>query len=252
MKDKEIKAMNNILLVGLPGVGKTAIVEEEYGDKLVKVLVSSMVEEDISGLPYREGNQEKRTEPLIFKRIKEASQKGDCCLFLDELDKGRQEVVDTLLTLVYSRKVGEWELPNNCQIIAACNPPEAGGGEGISEAMQTRFSVVKFEPCVDKFVSWLRKAYPNAENIAKAVESGELNIMNDAVGEGLDRRVTNPRTIEMAINAKSNSFATREKIIEGLVAPRAVSFFLTQSEAEKKSIEVALNASRGHRLVRGS
>jgi hypothetical protein len=56
------------------------------------------------------------------------SKASNKCLFLDELDKARREVADTILSLVTSPEL--FDLPNGVEIIAAANPPEWGGGDG--------------------------------------------------------------------------------------------------------------------------
>jgi hypothetical protein len=52
-----------ILYVGAPGVGKTAVIRSRY-DHCEVLLLSSQTEEDIAGIPYQEGGNEKRTIPL--------------------------------------------------------------------------------------------------------------------------------------------------------------------------------------------
>ncbi|MCL2854297.1 MAG: AAA family ATPase [Defluviitaleaceae bacterium] len=228
----------NLMLVGMPGIGKTAIVENIFGDGLVKILVSTMLEEDVGGLPYREGATERRTQPKFLRELEEKARNNQkACLFLDELDKARQEVADTLLTLIQSRKINEWGLPDNCQIVAAANPPEFGGGNGISEPMQSRFSIINWLPDPVKWANWCLEKYPHAADIADAVRNGQIPIY-DRVGQGLDTRTTCPRTLEMAILAEDCPLASRVDKIKGLLTPQAASFFVEQSAAEKQARQI--------------
>lgn len=220
----------NMMLIGHPGVGKTAMVETQYKDATVKLLLSSMVEEDVSGLPWREGVDERRTKPMFIKQLEKLSNNFEkVCLFLDEMDKARQEVADTLLTLVQSRQVGEWKLPINCDIIAAANPPETGGGFGISEPMQSRFTVIEFIPNPEAWANWCIRQYPEYKNIADLVRSGEIPLF-DFVGEGLDKRTVSPRTLENAMNAKDCVFSSREEKISGLLPPEYISHFAKKQD----------------------
>lgn len=222
--------MDNVLLVGFPGVGKTAVVEANYGSAMVKLLVSSCVEEDIAGLPYREGTRERRTKPKFLEDLDQvAAEHPQVCLFLDELDKARQEVADTLLTLVWSRRIGDWALPTNCRIIAAANPVEFGGGNGISEPMRSRFIIHDFIPDKDKWADWCEVAYPQMPHIAQAVRTGELPMYYEH-GEGYDKRTASPRTYQMAMEAKDCFLMTRAEKIAGLIPAEQRMFFLADPE----------------------
>ena len=64
-----------ILYVGPPGVGKTAVVRDGYEHTEV-LLLSASVEEDIAGLPYRDGVYERRTTPGFIERIQQAVKEG--------------------------------------------------------------------------------------------------------------------------------------------------------------------------------
>ena len=188
------------LLVGPPGAGKTADVLASF-DYVEVCLASTLVEEDIGGLPYRDGVYDYRTTPAMFRRLYEADAAGKTtALFLDELDKARRSVADTLLTLIASRKVGGGELPARTAIVAAANPPEFGGGDGISDAMISRFCVVDYIPSPAKWADWAEGIYTSAKalRIIERVRTSEIPII-DIVGDSLARRITSPRTLAMAL-----------------------------------------------------
>jgi hypothetical protein len=216
-----------VLLVGAPGVGKTARVQSQF-DHAEVVLTSTLVEEDIAGLPYREGEYDYRTIPAIFRRLQEAADAGhSTVLFLDELDKARRSVADTLLTLVASRKVGRASLPASTCIVAAANPPEFGGGDGISEAMVSRFAVIDYVPDVCAWADWAytQFAASGSGRVINAIKTGEMPIF-DMTGEGLNRRITSPRTIAMALRAMEShgaESATFDILVRGLLTPAVAS-----------------------------
>lgn len=216
-----------VLLIGAPGTGKTARIRAQF-DYAEVVLTSTLVEEDIAGLPYREGDYDYRTVPAIFRRLHDAANDGkSTVLFLDELDKSRRAVADTLLTLVASRRVGNATLPNSTCIVAAANPPEFGGGDGISEAMLSRFSAIDYVPDVCEWADWANSEFTSSEAraVIDAVRTGELPVF-DMVGEGLERRITSPRTIAMTLSAL-NSHAPESQqfdaLVRGLLTPGSAS-----------------------------
>jgi len=234
-----------ILLVGAPGIGKTAITESKY-DYVEKLLTSSMVEEDIAGLIYREGQEERRTTPAFVVRLQKAVKEGKkCCLFLDEVDKGRREVVDTLLTLITHQT--SFGVPKEVDIVLAANPPEWGGGDGISIPMLNRVAVVNMKIDIEKWVNWIEKKFGEKFTLIKEVieriENGEIPLL-ETTGEYLERRVTSPRSITMALEAYvSMPIDEAKEIADGLLTPNVSSsiylcFQKNKQYAHKRKINI--------------
>ena len=222
-----------ILYIGAPGIGKTAIINSRY--EYVRVLLlSSCVEEDIAGIPYREGDLEKRTVPKFIEDLRN-SKASNKCLFLDELDKARREVADTILSLVTSPEL--FDLPNGVEIIAAANPPEWGGGDGISQPMQSRFSVINFEPSIIDWSHYMLRTYPNnriVQMTLRDIQTGKVPLL-ESNGEGYNWRLSCPRTWEMAIKAttQKNNNDDIEKIIMGLLTPNCASALISHLLPDK-------------------
>lgn len=245
-----------VLLIGAPGIGKTASVHAHF-DYVEVMLASTMVEEDIAGLPYREGTYDYRTVPAMFRRLAEANAAGKTtALFVDELDKARRAVADTLLTLFVSRGIGEASLPTNTCIVAAANPPEFGGGDGISEAMQSRFATVDFEPDVAQWGSWAEKNFSVAPALAviNAIRMGEMPIF-DMTGEGLTRRISAPRTLKLALCSLERHGATSpafETLVRGLLTPSVASQMLHLVRHQKNDVMATATDSAKRGMVKKS
>ena len=128
-----------IAIVGNPGCGKTAQIKKfarDYGLLLIKKLTSSLDETDTAGIVVREGDSAVTLSPDWGKRL--GRERG--ILFLDEVNTGRKEVTDTLLTIVQDR-----ELPNGdklhpeTMIIAAMNDGDQCDNYRLNPAFINRF-----------------------------------------------------------------------------------------------------------------
>lgn len=211
-----------VLYVGAPGIGKTAKILAQY-DFAEVLLLSGKNEESLTGLPYRDGEMERYTVPQAIERLQaHAAQHPDQTrvLFLDELDKARREVADTILSLIQNPEL--FGIPAGTAILAAANPPEWGGGDGISKAMQSRFAVVQAAPDVKGWAEWALNAYPGIPAIARCVDrirNREIPILEEN-GEDYEWRLTCPRTIERAWQALLDGMPD---LVPGLLTPNAAS-----------------------------
>jgi MoxR-like ATPase len=238
-----------VLFVGAAGVGKTQKVVAQF-DHTEILLLSGETEEGIAGLPYREGEYDRRTVPAFFERLHTADRKGlSTCLFLDEIDKADRSVADTLLTLVASRKINNNSLPVKTKIFAAANPPEYGGGDGLSTPMLNRFIVVDVNPCPQLWAAWAMERFKDNSTANKVIQMvlDEAFPILETVGDGIEQRTTSPRSLTMAI--ESLAFCVpeaRETVLRGLLSPNAASKVLAslQKIEEKKYEDVFVNAEK--------
>lgn len=137
-----------VLLIGDPGRAKTAVTRtlgQELGAHVETVLLSLRDPTEVGGWPRVTGEPESLSyvPPGYYRRIVEALRGGAPfgILFLDELTTAAPSVQATALRVVHERVVGDYALPQNCAVMAACNPPEtAAGGFELAAPLANRFA----------------------------------------------------------------------------------------------------------------
>ena len=148
----------NILLVGRHGIGKSEILTahfEKKGMKVIPLFLGQMADPgDLIGLPYFD-EETHHTEyyppywfPLDDKPI---------VLFLDELNRARPELMQSVMDLALNRKLAGKKLPEGSQVIAAVNAGDEYQVEELDPALVSRFNVYFFNPTAADWISWAEK-----------------------------------------------------------------------------------------------
>ena len=152
-------ADHNIMLVGKHGIGKSEILTEYYAQKgmpVVALFLGQMSDPgDLIGIPNK--NEETgKTDfmppywfPLDGKPI---------VLFLDELNRARPEILQTIMDLALNRKLAGRKLPEGSRIISAVNAGDQYQLPDLDPALVSRFNIVNFRPTVQEWLLWARKA----------------------------------------------------------------------------------------------
>jgi hypothetical protein len=135
-----------IHLIGPPGVGKSALVEEVAATvkmPLEVLLLSQSDPTDVGGFPTVLNGGLSR---LPLGPIKAACENASI-LFLDELSCAPPAVQGASLQLIYNRRAGDVKLHPNTRIIAASNPPDqAAGGWELAPPLISRLTQIKMRP----------------------------------------------------------------------------------------------------------
>ena len=146
-----IPANHNLMLVGRHGIGKSEILSEYFsakGMKVVALFLGQMADPgDLIGLPHK--NEETgKTDfmppywfPLDGKPI---------VLFLDELNRARPEILQTIMDLALNRKLAGRSLPEGSRIISAVNAGDQYQLTDLDPALVSRFDIVTFQPTVQE------------------------------------------------------------------------------------------------------
>ncbi|MBR1639247.1 MAG: AAA family ATPase [Treponema sp.] len=152
-------AEQNIMLVGKHGIGKSRILEDFFagrGEKVVTLFLGQMSDPgDLIGLPHLDEAAGRTDFMLPYWFPKDGK---PVVLFLDELNRARPEVLQTVMDLTLNRKLAGKSLPVGSRIISAVN----GGNEyqltELDPALVSRFNIYEFAPSVEDWLNWARSA----------------------------------------------------------------------------------------------
>lgn len=151
-------AEQNIMLQGKHGIGKSQILEKfflEKNQKVVTLFLGQMSDPgDLIGLPEK-NQQTGKTDfmlPYWFPLDDEP-----IVLFLDELNRARPEVLQTVMDLTLNRKLAGKSLPKGSRIISAVNSGDEYQLTDLDPALVSRFNIYTFEPSVDDWLNWAKE-----------------------------------------------------------------------------------------------
>jgi hypothetical protein len=150
---------HNIMLIGNHGIGKSEILTKYYSDKGLKVVALFLGQMsdpgDLIGLPHKNEDTGKTDFmppywfPIDGKPI---------VLFLDELNRARPEILQTIMDLALNRKLAGRELPEGSRVISAVNAGDQYQLTDLDPALVSRFNIVVFQPTVQEWLLWAKKA----------------------------------------------------------------------------------------------
>lgn len=146
-------ASHNIMLVGRHGVGKSEILTHYYnarGMKVVPLFLGQMSDPgDLIGLPRQEGERTTFLPPYWFPVDGQP-----IVLFLDELNRARPEILQTVMDLALNRRLAGHSLPEGSRIISAVNEGDEYQLTHLDPALVSRFNVYQFCPTAQEWLVW--------------------------------------------------------------------------------------------------
>lgn len=156
--EKMVLNYKPVLLVGMPGIGKTSIVDQVREKTESNMLVSHPVVNDptdAKGFPCVIDNV---AQFLPFGDLDYAiNYSGERLIwFLDDLGQARPAVQAAYMQLLLARRINGHKLPDSVVFIAATNRREDRAGvSGILEPVKSRFHmIIQVDPDVESFITW--------------------------------------------------------------------------------------------------
>lgn len=148
----------NVMLVGRHGIGKSQIVADFFqqkGMKVVPFFLGQMSDPgDLIGLMHKD----EPTGRSEFLPPYWWPHDGDpIVLFLDELNRARPEILQSVMELALNKTLAGKRLPVGSVIVSAVNEGEEYQLTDLDPALVSRFNLYEFAPTVDDWLIWAER-----------------------------------------------------------------------------------------------
>lgn len=221
---------HNIMLSGTHGIGKSRILTAYFQTKgipVVTLFLGQMSDPgDLIGLPDKDTESGKTVfRPPYWFPVDNTP----VVLFLDELNRARPEILQTIMDLALNRKLADRQLPEGSRIISAVNEGDEYQLTDLDPALVSRFNIYTFSPTVGEWLLWAAKAGLDQRVIDFI--SGNPKMLD---GDGLDtsgasclEKTPDRRAWERVsdILRGGTDLAMAKKIAAGIIGMRAAASF---------------------------
>jgi hypothetical protein len=157
-------------------------------------------------------------------------------LFLDEINRARPEILQTVMDLVLNRKLAGRELPEGSRIIAAGNNGEEYQLTDLDPALVSRFNIYEFKPTVEEWLSWAASQRLD-ERVINFIQDNPTWLDGDSGNQkhdyqGLDKSADRRAWKKVSdIMLKVDVIKDiHKRIIAGIVGPGAAAAFIRSAE----------------------
>ena len=222
---------HNIMLSGKHGIGKSQIITnffEEKGMKVVTLFLGQMSDPgDLIGLPNKD---EKTGKTVFMPPYWFPTDNQPVVLFLDELNRARPEILQTIMDLALNRRLAGRELPPGSCIISAVNDGEEYQLTDLDPALVSRFNIYNFKPTAGEWLLWATQAGLD-KHVTDFIENN--NRMLDGDGSVTDSSSTLEKTpdrrgwerVSDILKNTPTINSTTKKVVAGVVGAKAAAEF---------------------------
>ncbi len=233
-----VPAEQNIMLAGAHGIGKSRILTDYFegqGMRVVTLFLGQMSDPgDLIGLPSKNTKTGKTDflPPYWFP-----TDGKPIVLFLDELNRARPEILQSVMDLTLNRKLAGKSLPEGSRIISAVNAGQEYQLTDLDPALVSRFNIYTFRPSVSEWLLWAEKS-GIAPEVIKFIEDnstyldGKLREDADNLEKTPDRRGWE-RVSDVLKKAPMVNGALK-KAIAGIIGPEVANIFFEEIKKNRK------------------
>jgi hypothetical protein len=235
----------NIMLIGKHGLGKSQILTSFYQTKKMKVVAFFLGQMsdpgDLIGLMYKdhETGHSEFLPPYWWP-----ADNKPIVLFLDELNRARPEILQSVQDLTLNKTLAGKQLPKGSVVISAVNEGDEYQLTDLDPALVSRFNLYEFAPTVEDWLLWANEKAIDKRVITfiqknhHFLDPEDTSDNDGALSTGLNK------TPDRRAWEKVSNFVTllkeiediHVKIIAGIVGVKAAISF-------KKSLETGLKVS---------
>ena len=242
-------------LLGHTGIGKTELVEQYAASRnmdCIVIHVAQLEPSDFIGLyqidedgrtsncppnwlPYKNEVAEKKAanKTALTKITKGVINPNGGIIFLDEINRGHEDIRQSLYQLVNKKEIHTYKLPDNYSLVAAANPSNSYETYEFDKALVNRFAWVKFQPDVSESFEYLTSKHGSSPILDWLKTDKDLLDLGDDDFE-IDDMMLSPRMTENAIllysEIASESKTIKRKFLEALIQKEKVQAFLSFEE----------------------
>ena len=145
----------NLMLIGRHGIGKSQIVTQFFrtqGERVVTFFLGQMSDPgDLIGLLYKD---EKTGHSEFLPPYWWPLDGTSIVLFLDELNRARPEILQSVMDLTLNRTLAGKTLPPGSRVISAINEGDEYQLTDLDPALVSRFNLYEFSPTVEDWLVW--------------------------------------------------------------------------------------------------
>ena len=231
---------HNLMLVGNHGIGKSEILTEYYkakGMPVIALFLGQMSDPgDLIGLPHKDEATGKTDfmPPYWFP-----TDGKPIVLFLDELNRARPEILQTIMDLALNRKLAGRKLPEGSRIIAAVNEGDQYQLTDLDPALVSRFNILTFSPTPQESLLWARKVGVD-HSVTDFIQEDSIWLdktpdSREGADTGLDKTPDRRawKRVSDIISGCQNLTPAHTKAISSMVGAKAASAFLASVSAHK-------------------
>ena len=232
-------ADQNIMLIGKHGIGKSEILSRYYRSKgfpVITFFLGQMSDPgDLIGLPHKNPENDK-TEflpPYWFP-----TDGRPIVLFLDELNRARPEILQSIMDLTLNKSLAGKTLPEGSRIISAVNEGEEYQLTELDPALVSRFNLYRFRPSVPEWLLWASECRLD-ERVINFIQKEEKFLDDDShpAENSLDRHPDRRswKRVSDIIKNQTELSLIHKKLISGQIGTIATNKFF-QYLQEKETL----------------